>query len=292
MTSSPLDVLTDPQMRHAVLIHLPIALAILGLIPAALSFFTKLGKAPVIVTIALYLLLIATAWGGVLSGESAEDQIGAPPYIVRMQVHDHEEAAEKIWYFALAATILGLGGLIKAPKVALTAKSLTLLAGVGAAGVTGYAAHLGGSLVYDYGIGTPNPLTTAALEERPPEMLADPRATFFLSDVRPILVDSCMGCHTRDDKPDAQLDLSTPAGVLAGSEYGPVIVPGDPAASTLYTTVSGEHPDFKMPAMGDDLTAEQIAAIHKWITDGAVWAEPSKQSSTPPTGNGETPSDD
>lgn len=273
------DVFSDPQMRHAALVHLPVALAMLGLIPAALSLCTKLGRAPVVVTLSIYVLLIAAAWGGVLSGEPAEGRVGSPPQTIREQIHEHEEAAEKIWYFALAASVLCLGGLAKAPRFAKISKVATLLAAVGGAGWTSYAAHLGGSLVYDFGVGTPNPVTIDDIqgsEGTDPQQhitLADPRGEFFVTAVYPLLYDRCMGCHTVGDRPDADLDLSTPAGLLAGGESGPAIVPGDPVASLLFQTITGEHPDIRMPEGDDPLEESDIEILREWIAQGAVWAE-------------------
>ncbi len=268
-----LDVFSDPQMRHAALVHLPVALAMLGLIPAALSLIAKLGRTPVVVTLSVYVLLIAAAWGGVLSGESAESRVGALPHTVSEQIHEHEEAAEKIWYFALAASVLCLGGLAKSPRFAKISKVATLLAAAGGAGWTAYSSHLGGSLVYDFGVGTPNPVTIDDIDPQQRITLADPRAEYFISTVYPLLYDRCMACHTVGDRPDADLDLSTPAGLLAGGESGPAIVPGDPDASLLFQTVTGDHPDIFMPEGDDPLKADELEVLRQWIAQGAVWAE-------------------
>lgn len=285
MSTSIFEAFNDPQMRHAALVHMPIALAILGIIPAAVALIApKLGRAPVVVTIIVYLLLIGASWAGVLSGEVAYGEMGNIPPLVHDQAHDHEELAEKIWYFALAAAVFSLAALAKQPKVALVSKALVLLIGLGCAGWTANVAHLGGSLVYDFGVGVARPVAVqnlAPIDEltgKPVESVdptADPRVAFFLANVRPTLADRCMGCHTRDDEPEADLDLSTPGGLFAGGENGPVIVPGDPAASSVYTSATGEHPELRMPKTGKRLTTEQIESIRQWIVDGAVWAEAS-----------------
>jgi glutathione peroxidase-family protein len=60
--------------------------------------------------------------------------------------------------------------------------------------------------------------------------------------------------------------------VFAPKKRDPRVVPGDPAASSLYTLVAlpPDDPDV-MPAEGDPLTAEQIATIKLWIEQGAEW---------------------
>ena len=54
--------------------------------------------------------------------------------------------------------------------------------------------------------------------------------------------------------------------LLAGSQNGQVIIPGDSNSSLLFEKVeSGE-----MPKRGADLTAEQIELIKQWIDEGAL----------------------
>jgi hypothetical protein len=242
-----------------------------------------------VVTLIVYLLLIGAAWAGVLSGEVAYGEMGNIAPQVHDQAHDHEELAEKIWYFALAAAVFSLAALAKQPKVALISKALVLLIALGCAGWTANVAHLGGSLVYDFGVGVPAPPRPVAVQETVPldpltgqpadlgaaaiDPTADPRIAYFLANVRPTLENRCMGCHTRGEEPEGGLDMSTPGGLFAGGENGPVLVPGDPAASSVYTSATGEHPELRMPKTGKRLTPEQLDSLRQWIVDGAVWAE-------------------
>jgi hypothetical protein len=56
------------------------------------------------------------------------------------------------------------------------------------------------------------------------------------------------------------------AGVMAGSEDGPVVVPGDLAASSLVQSiVSGE-----MPRRAPKLPASEIETIATWVDEGAL----------------------
>src|SRR5262245_12412871 len=55
---------------------------------------------------------------------------------------------------------------------------------------------------------------------------------FFEKRIRPILVESCHRCHSATaEKLKGGLRLDSRAGLLAGGEPGPVIVPGDPDKS-------------------------------------------------------------
>jgi len=284
------EAMNDPQMRHAALVHMPIALAFLGLIPAAIALaLPKLGRAPVVVTIIAYALLIGGAWAGVLSGEVAYGEMGPLPAAVQQQAHQHEELAEKIWFFALGVFVLSLGALINKPKITMTCRALALVVGLVCAGWTAYVAHLGGSLVYDFGVGTPRQIAPIDVEPSPPSTgdptagpigdpaiddlddQEDPRVSFFLTSVVPILERRCLGCHTPGEKLEGDLDLTSIRGILAGGESGPVLLPGKPDESSLYTSTTGEHPTLRMPKTGRRLTPEQTEALRQWITDGAVW---------------------
>jgi hypothetical protein len=86
----------------------------------------------------------------------------------------------------------------------------------------------------------------------------------FETAVAPILKKHCHACHN-PTKRRANLDFTTTAGFLAGSDSGTVFKAGDPKHSLIYEMVhSGE-----MPKQGEPLSADQIATIQAWITGGA-----------------------
>src|SRR5829696_7559711 len=85
-----------------------------------------------------------------------------------------------------------------------------------------------------------------------PAFAADPVAKpsaaqieYFEAKVRPLLAEHCYSCHG-PKKQLAGLRFDTPAGLKAGADDGPVIVPGDPAKSRLVKSVKREG-DFAMP---------------------------------------------
>jgi len=92
--------------------------------------------------------------------------------------------------------------------------------------------------------------------------------------VQPIFTGHCMPCHS-DAKSRGGLSLESPAGILKGGKMdGPVIVPGHPEKSLLVSLIRHEGPtDDPMPMPPpprDKLSDADIAAVTKWIQDGAV----------------------
>lgn len=86
--------------------------------------------------------------------------------------------------------------------------------------------------------------------------------------VQPILEERCTGCHSGEDAP-LGLSLEDHAGVMRGSENGPVVIPADPAASPLMQRLTGAA-EPRMPLDGPPwLAPDQIAAISEWIAAGA-----------------------
>ncbi len=105
--------------------------------------------------------------------------------------------------------------------------------------------------------------------------LAD--AVLFEKDVLPILKANCMLCHGPQLK-TKNMDLTTYAGVMKGSESGAVIIPGKPEESLLYKMVH----EGKMPKGAKPLEKEQVETIRAWILEGAPSASQSTMVSLAP----------
>ena len=107
-------------------------------------------------------------------------------------------------------------------------------------------------------------ITTAA-----PVAAASPTAAedSFEIHARPLLVAHCIRCHG-ETKQEAGLNLATRAGILAGGDSGPAVVPGDPGASLLLEALRYES--FEMPPTGK-LDDAVIDGIEQWIAAGAAW---------------------
>ena len=92
---------------------------------------------------------------------------------------------------------------------------------------------------------------------------------FFERNVRPVFVSHCFGCHSSSaTKLRAGLRMDTLAGLLAGGDSGPAIVPGDAAQSLLVKAVRYADPDMEMPPKGKLADAE-VKAIEQWVAMGA-----------------------
>lgn len=87
----------------------------------------------------------------------------------------------------------------------------------------------------------------------------------FASDVFPIIQSRCINCHG-GDRTEEGLVMLTYADILAGSDNGPVITPGDATNSLLAELVSTQ----KMPKRGPKLTLPQVQIIIDWINQGAL----------------------
>ena len=86
----------------------------------------------------------------------------------------------------------------------------------------------------------------------------------YAKDVRPILESRCATCHMGEFV-SAGLDMNTYESLMAGSQNGPVIVPGDAGDSLLVEKIT----EGKMPKRGPKLTPAQIQTITDWINAGA-----------------------
>jgi len=93
---------------------------------------------------------------------------------------------------------------------------------------------------------------------------------FFENNIRPLLVENCYKCHSRESpKLRGGLSLEFRETILAGGETGPAIVPGDPGKSLLVKAVSYTDSDLQMPPKDRKLSDDQIALLEEWIRRGA-----------------------
>jgi mono/diheme cytochrome c family protein len=91
---------------------------------------------------------------------------------------------------------------------------------------------------------------------------------FFENKIRPILANSCYGCHTNSALGGLRLDSLD--GMKKGGKRGASIILGDPENSLLIKAVKQADPGLKMPS-GGKLKDSEIADLEAWIKGGAVW---------------------
>ena len=104
-----------------------------------------------------------------------------------------------------------------------------------------------------------------------PSAKADPALVeFFEGKVRPVLEANCINCHG-PGKQKAGLRLDSRAALMKGGDSGPTIEVGRPEASRLIEAVN-HSADLQMPPKGK-LKEGEVAALSRWVRDGAVWPE-------------------
>jgi hypothetical protein len=92
---------------------------------------------------------------------------------------------------------------------------------------------------------------------------------YFESKVRPILANSCFGCHTASALGGLRLDSRE--AMLKGGTRGVAVVPGDPDNSLMIKAVKQVDPNLKMPTGSAKLKDDQIAVLEAWVKAGAKW---------------------
>ncbi|MCP4890744.1 MAG: hypothetical protein GY904_29615, partial [Planctomycetaceae bacterium] len=90
---------------------------------------------------------------------------------------------------------------------------------------------------------------------------------FFESQIRPVLVRECYGCHSNQTgQAKGGLKLDTKQSMLLGGDSGPSLVPGDLEESTLWSAINYE--DYAMPP-NKALPSDVIEDFRIWIEAGA-----------------------
>ena len=85
--------------------------------------------------------------------------------------------------------------------------------------------------------------------DAPAEPKMDPAGLeFFEKNVRPIFTERCYECHSKEKGVSkGGLIMDSRAGLLAGGDLGPAVVPGDIKKSMLILAVHQTDPDLSMP---------------------------------------------
>src|SRR5262245_36790313 len=90
----------------------------------------------------------------------------------------------------------------------------------------------------------------------------------YAREIKPLLKARCYACHgALKQKSDLRLD--TGDAIRRGGKHGPVVLTNDVANSPLLLRVASTNSDERMPAEGEPLKPEQIAAMRNWISQGA-----------------------
>ncbi len=94
------------------------------------------------------------------------------------------------------------------------------------------------------------------------------KGTGFVSQVAPIFVKHCLGCHGKEAKGGLRLD--TFASMERGGKNGPLLVIGDAENSLLMARLMAPG-EGRMPKGGEPLSETECAKIAEWINHGAKY---------------------
>jgi len=94
----------------------------------------------------------------------------------------------------------------------------------------------------------------------------------FREDVVPILKGRCESCHQPNGEGTQKsgLDLTSYAGIMKGTKFGPMVIPGDPESSNLMLLLDWRaSAELRMPHGKKQLSSCDRNDIRAWIREGA-----------------------
>ena len=290
----------NPAIWHAINVHLPITLAILGLPVLCVVAITRGRHAWMRwSTVGLYAIATVAAWFAAETGEGAMEALSpAISAAAAQRVEFHEQMAQWVWVLSGVTTILLLLGNIPRRWARQTFVTLALIFSVTTVGWVMVTAHSGGLAVYEHGLGTvamhtPNPSTgslasasaatqpvipaTAPTTTQPapaPAAIVQPatatQLVSFKNQVEPLLKQRCAECHSGSEI-KGDFDISTIAAMTRGGKKGgPGIVPGKPDESSLVQYIEGKKQPRMPKGAKDGLPEPEVAMIRAWIAAGAL----------------------
>lgn len=100
---------------------------------------------------------------------------------------------------------------------------------------------------------------------------AEPKVS-FTEDILPLLKWRCASCHQPGGEgfEKSGMDLTSYAGVMKGTKFGPMVIPRDPESSNLMLLLDWRAaPAIRMPHGKKKLSICDRDAIRAWIREGA-----------------------
>lgn len=160
-----MQTLNDPNARHAMLVHFPIAGVLLGLLLSLVWLMMRMRSAGLCAAAAI--VFLTTGLGAALAssaGEAAVDHVERRSLTPaeKLAIEKHEELAENGWIWpVIPGVLLGLAAFSRSPepgritRIRVAAGLLAIAAGGGASVWIANVAHAGGVLVYRHSLGVP-----------------------------------------------------------------------------------------------------------------------------------------
>lgn len=112
----------------------------------------------------------------------------------------------------------------------------------------------------------------SACAQQPQSNYADNSVKSFSEDVMPILRGRCVSCHQAGGEgyEKSGLDLTSYAGLMKGTKFGPVVIPGQPYISNIMVLLDWRaSPEIRMPHGAKQLSICDRSDISAWILQGA-----------------------
>lgn len=106
-----------------------------------------------------------------------------------------------------------------------------------------------------------------------PDVVAKPtgkETVKFSTDIAPLLVENCNGCHINGRRPSGNLNMNNFAAMRRGGDNGRPWVAGKPDDSLIIKKLRGQVGQ-RMPLGRPALSEEKIALVSTWIKEGAAY---------------------
>ena len=113
-------------------------------------------------------------------------------------------------------------------------------------------------------------LAVSAVVMPVPQACAQKATMSYSEDIAPIFRGWCVSCHQPEGEgyEHSGLDLSTYQGLMKGTKFGPMVVPGSPDTSNLFVLIQGQA-ELRMPLGHKQLPSCLRQNIWSWIFEGA-----------------------
>lgn len=241
---------------HPVLVHLPIGILLFAVLLYFLSRREKYKAVMLATGIALFWGMwsaIASAISGFLLSKTAEYE---QPLLSRHQWLGIATAAAAIlaWYLHRKQ--------VKYVQWILLVLAVLII-------VTG---HLGGSLTHGSDYLTKSfAASGSSATEVTQKPIPDVQQAIVYSDIiQPILQNKCYSCHGAT-KQKGKLRLDSPDFIIQGGKTGKTIMAGNADESELLKRIALSHENKKHmpPKEKPQLTKDEVALLHWWISNGA-----------------------
>jgi mono/diheme cytochrome c family protein len=119
---------------------------------------------------------------------------------------------------------------------------------------------------------TSSPAYCQAAPKAAPKAQTSQSKKSFREDIVPIFKGRCESCHQPggEGAQKSGLDLTSYAGVMKGTKFGPMVIPGDPDSSNLMRLLDWRAaPELRMPHGKKQLSSCDRNDIRAWIREGA-----------------------